>query len=149
MSTRTEISAGGVTFRAPADGFDVAVIRTHEGRWQLPKGWIEEGEPPEATAIREVREEAGLDAEVVTQLGTIEYWYRSTYDPQPVRVHKYVHVFLLRYLGGSTDDHDDEVLEARWLPIEEALRTLSHKDERDMVARAKALLEQAAERAGG
>ncbi len=144
MTTRLETSAGGVTFRASGDGFDVAIIRTHEGRWQLPKGWIEDGEPPEATAVREVREEAGIDAEVVAPLGTIEYWYRSTYDPEPVRVHKFVHCFLLRYLGGSTDDHDDEVTEARWLPIDAALRTLSHKDERDMLVRAKELLEAAA-----
>jgi 8-oxo-dGTP pyrophosphatase MutT (NUDIX family) len=145
-AARTEVSAGGVAFRANGDGFDVAIIRTHEGRWQLPKGWIEDGEPAEATAVREVREEAGIDAEVVAPLGTIEYWYRSTYEPTPVRVHKFVHVFLLRYLGGSTDDHDDEVTEARWTPIDDALRTLSHKDERDMVSKAKALLEEAGAR---
>ena len=144
MNTRTETSAGGVAFRASGDGFDVVIIRTHEGRWQLPKGWIEDGEPAEATAVREVREEAGIEAEVVSPLGVIEYWFRSTYDPEPVRVHKFVHVFLLRYLAGSTDDHDDEVTEARWLPIDDALHTLSHKDERDMVERAKELLEQAA-----
>jgi 8-oxo-dGTP pyrophosphatase MutT (NUDIX family) len=142
---RTEVSAGGVAFRAnDADGFDVVIIRTHEGRWQLPKGWIEDGEPAEATSVREVREEAGIDAEIVAPLGTIEYWFRSVYEPEPVRVHKYVHVFLLRYLGGSTDDHDDEVTEARWLSIEDALQTLSHKDERDMVAKAKEWLEAAA-----
>ena len=145
MKTRTERSAGGVTFRARGDGFDVAIIRTHEGRWQLPKGWIEDGEPPEMTAVREVREEAGVDAEVVAPLGTIEYWYRSTYDPEPARVHKFVQVFLLRYLGGSTDDHDDEVTEARWASIDDALDLLSHKDERDMVERARDLLAQAAE----
>ena len=149
MNTRTERSAGGVAFRASADGqghgFDVVIIRTHEGRWQLPKGWIEDGEPPEATARREVREEGGVEAEVVAPLGTIEYWFRSTYDPEPVRVHKFVQVFLLRYIGGSTDDHDDEVTEARWVQIDEALHLLSHRDERDMVAKAKELLETAAE----
>jgi 8-oxo-dGTP pyrophosphatase MutT (NUDIX family) len=145
MKTRTERSAGGVTFRASGDGFDIAIIRTHEGRWQLPKGWIEEGEPPEQTAVREVREEAGIDAEVIAPLGAIEYWYRSTYDPEPVRVHKFVHVFLLRYLRGSTDDHDDEVTEARWASIEDALNMLTHRDERDMVERARDLLSQASQ----
>jgi 8-oxo-dGTP pyrophosphatase MutT (NUDIX family) len=146
VKTRTERSAGGVTFRAAGDGFDVAIIRTHEGRWQLPKGWIEEGEPPEQAAVRETREEAGIEAEVVAPLGQIEYWYRSTYDPEPVRVHKFVSVFLLRYLSGSTDDHDDEVAEARWAPIDDALRMLSHTDEREMVERARDLLAEAAER---
>lgn len=143
MKTRTEVSAGGVAFRANGDAFDIALIRTHEGRWQLPKGSIEDGEPPERAAVREVREEAGVDAEIVAPLGTIEYWYRATYDPEPARVHKFVHVFLLRYLGGSTDDHDGEVTEARWAPIDEALAMLTHKDERAMVARARGLLTKA------
>lgn len=138
-----EVSAGGVAFRANGDGFDIAMIHTHENRWQLPKGWIEAGELPEHAAVREVREEAGIDAEIVAPLGTIEYWYRSTYDPEPARVHKMVHVFLLRYLGGSTDDHDGEVAEARWVTIDEALRILAHEDERDMVARARDLLGEA------
>jgi 8-oxo-dGTP pyrophosphatase MutT (NUDIX family) len=146
MKTRTERSAGGVTFRASGDEFDVAIIRTHEGRWQLPKGWIEDAEPPERAAVREVREEAGIDAEIVAPLGTIEYWYRSTYDPEPVRVHKFVHVFLLRYLAGSTDDHDDEVTEARWVSVDDSLDMLTHKDERDMVERARNLLVQAAQK---
>jgi len=144
MKSRTERSAGGVTFRVTGDDFEVALIRTHEGRWQLPKGWIEDGEPPELAAVREVREEAGVVAEVVAPLGTIEYRFRSTYDPEPVRVHKFVQVFLLRYLSGSTDDHDDEVSEARWAPIDDAIDMLAHKDERDMVTRARDLLHQAA-----
>ncbi len=145
MKSRTERSAGGVTFRANGDGFDVALIRTHEGRWQLPQGWIEDGEPPEQTAVREVREEAGVDAEVVAPLGTIEYRFKSMYDPEPMRVHKFVQVFLLRYLRGSTDDHDDEVIEARWENIDDAIDMLAHKDERDMVKRARDLLRQAAD----
>lgn len=142
-ATRTETSAGGVTFRLRDDnGFDPAVIRTQEGRWQLPKGWVEPGESREDAARREVREEAGIDAEVVGPLGTIDYWFRSTYDPQPVRVHKYVHFFLLRALGGSTDDHDDEVQEARWADIGEAQAMLAFPDERRMVAQAQDLLER-------
>ncbi len=144
MLTRTEISAGGVVFRLrDDDGFDVALIRTHERRWQLPKGWIEDGEEPERTAVREVREEAGVDAEIVGPLGTIRYVYTSTYDPEPARVRKTVHMFLLRYLGGSTDDHDDEVTEARWVEIAEAERTLAFKDERRMVALARDALARA------
>ena len=139
--TREEVSAGGVVFR-PRDGggFDIALIRTHEGRWQLPKGWIEDGEPAELTAVREVREETGVDAVIVRPLDRIEYWYTSTYDAEPARVHKFVHFFLLRYTGGSTDDHDDEVTEARWAEIAEAERMLAFKDERRIVAMARATL---------
>ncbi len=125
-------------------GVEVALILTHEHRWQLPKGWIDEGESPEQTAVREVREEAGVDAEVVAPLGDIEYSYVSKYDTEPVRVRKRVHVFLLRYAGGSTDDHDDEVIEARWVEIGEAERMLAFKDERQMLAKAREALETAA-----
>lgn len=142
MKTRTERSAGGVCYRSSGAGPEIALIKTHEGRWQLPKGWIEDGEAPEAAALREVREEAGLEAEIVAPLDTIEYWYVSRYDPEPARVHKFVQFFLARCTGGSTDDHDDEVTEARWLPIEDAARTLSHEDERRIVAAARALLRE-------
>jgi len=142
VKTRQEVSAGGVAFR-PRDsgGFEVALIRTHEGHWQLPKGWIEEGEPAERAAIREVREEAGIDAQVARTLGKIEYWYISKYDAEPARVHKFVHFFLMRFTGGSTDDHDHEVTEARWVEIGEAERMLAFKDERRMVTVAREALQ--------
>ncbi len=144
LPRRDEVSAGGVVFRLRDDGgFDVALIRTHEGRWQLPKGWIEDGEAAERTAVRETREEAGVDAEFVGPLDTIEYWYTSRYGDEPARVHKLVHFFLLRYLAGSTDDHDHEVVEARWADIDEADRMLAFKDERRIVALARDALRQA------
>ena len=115
----------------------MVIIRTHEGRWQLPKGWIEDGEAPEAAAVREVREEAGIDASVVEPLDTINYWFVSTYDPVPARIHKRVQFFLLAFTGGSTEDHDDEVEEARWVAIDDALMMLAFKDERRMVALAR------------
>ena len=118
-------------------GFDVALILTHERRWQLPKGWIDEGESPEETAVREVREEAGLEAEVVGALDVITYQYVSTYEEEPARVRKRVHMFLLRYAGGSTEDHDDEVIEARWGEIGEAERMLAFKDEQRVGAKAR------------
>ena len=149
MKSRTEVSAGGVVFRGRESVFEVALIRTHEGRWQLPKGWVEDGEEHAAAAIRESREEAGVDAELVGPLDTIEYWYNSTYDPEPVRVHKYVHFFLLRYRSGSTDDHDDEVTEARFVEIAEADGMLAFKEERRMVAMAGDLLRRLALNLGG
>lgn len=144
MRSRSEISAGGVVFRLREGRFEVALIRTHEGRWQLPKGWIEDRETPEEAAVREVREEAGVEAEAVGPLGVIEYSYRSTYDPEPALVRKKVHFYLLRYRSGSTDDHDHEVAEARWAAIGEAERMLAFKDERRMMALAREALERVA-----
>jgi 8-oxo-dGTP diphosphatase len=143
--TRTEVSAGGVVFRERADGgFEVVLILTHEGRWQLPKGWIEDGESREDAAAREAREEGGVDVEVVGPIDTIEYWFRPTYERESVRVHKYVHMFLLRYAAGSTDDHDDEVQDARWVEIAEAQALLTFKDERRIMAMAEEALRRVA-----
>lgn len=140
MDTRNETSAGGVVVLPNGGSFDVVIIKTHEGRWQLPKGWIEEGESPEQAALREAREEAGIVAELVAPLDTIKYQFISKYDAEPARVFKRVHFFLLRYLSGTTDDHDDEVLEARWVAIDEALHLLTFKDERRMIEIARAKL---------
>jgi len=149
MRTRVEISAGGVVYRERAGGgFEVALIRTHEQRWQLPKGWIEDGEPAERAAVREVREEAGVDAEIVAPLGDVAYTYVSRYEAEPARVRKTVHMYLLRYLGGSTADHDHEVVEARWHEIGDAERALAFKDERRMMALARDALERVAAEGG-
>ena len=130
MKTRVEVSAGGVIFR-DADPPEVCLIATHEGRtWQLPKGLIEEGESREDAARREVSEETGLLGELVQPLDKIKYWYVWDYGEGRERVRKQVHFFLLRYTGGSTDDHDHEVDDARWFTLAEALERISFKDER-------------------
>lgn len=98
----------------------------------LPKGHPDGAESAADAALREVREETGVQAEVVDQLGEVKYWYQR--DGQ--RVAKIVAFFLLRYVSGSLDDHDHEVEEARWMPLEQAARELSYAGERDMAARA-------------
>jgi 8-oxo-dGTP pyrophosphatase MutT (NUDIX family) len=146
METREETSAGGVIFRLnERERFEVAIIKTHEGRWQLPKGWVEDGEARDATARREVLEETGLEGEVVGPLDSIEYWFVSHYDPVPARIHKRVHFYLLRHTGGSTSDHDDEVQEARWVALGEALRLLSFDGERRVMAKAQEALDRVAQ----
>ena len=146
MKTRTEISAGAVVYRTASAGqSEVVLILTHEGRWQLPKGWVEDQEDHATTALREVQEETGLEATVIGMLDTIEYWYRSTYDPEPARVHKFVHFFLARYEAGTTDDHDDEVQEVRWFGIKEAMDALAFDSERTVMAKARETLTRAQE----
>ena len=140
--TITQTSAGGVAYRQRGAEIDVALISVGpKERWQLPKGLVDAGESPELTAVREVREEAGIDVQLVAPLDTIEYWYVGTErDGERVRYHKRVHFYLMEYVGGDVADHDMEVNEARWIELDEAMRQLSFKNERDVLAHAATLL---------
>jgi 8-oxo-dGTP pyrophosphatase MutT (NUDIX family) len=124
-----ETSYGGVALR----GQDVLVITPAGKRvTALPKGGANDGETGEQTAAREVREETGVTVSVREPLGDVQYWYRR----QGRRVFKTVHFYLCDYLSGSTDDHDHEVDEARWIPLEEARTALSYPAERELIERA-------------
>lgn len=143
IPTRTQISAGGVGFRKTESGVEVALIAVDSARglrWQLPKGIVEKGESPESTAVREVREEAGIVTQPVQPIERIEYWYYATEAGERVRYHKFVHFFLLRYLSGDVADHDREVAEARWVALAEARPMLAFASERRIVERAETML---------
>jgi 8-oxo-dGTP pyrophosphatase MutT (NUDIX family) len=130
MSTEREASYGGVVVR----GAEVLVI-TPAGRSRvrtLPKGGAQTDESEEETALREVREETGVEARVVERLGDVEYWYRRG----GLRVFKTVGFFLCEYVSGDTADHDHEVDDARWMPLERARTELSYPGERRMIERA-------------
>ena len=139
--TKTQVSAGGVVFRRRGGSVEVALISVGErGRWQLPKGLVGRGETPEETALREVREETGLSAELIAPLEKIEYWYFSNERGARVRYHKFVHFYLMRYTSGSTDDHDSEVNEARWFDLRDAQTALAFKGERQVLERAEEVI---------
>jgi 8-oxo-dGTP diphosphatase len=141
VPVREQISAGGVVFRGDAGSVEVVIVSVGGmNRWQLPKGLVDKGEYPEVTAVREAREEAGVSSEVVQPIETIEYWYAGLENGIRVRFHKRVHFFLLRYLSGDTKDHDWEVNEARWVPIEDAASQLAFDNERRVMERARELL---------
>jgi 8-oxo-dGTP pyrophosphatase MutT (NUDIX family) len=129
-----EFSAGGVVVRGDETIVIVPVRRAADGRSvvALPKGHVDPGETPIEAAAREVREEAGVDAEPVEKLGDVRYWYQR--DGQ--RIAKQVAFFLCEYRSGDPADHDTEVEVARWMPLAQAARELSYKGEREMVERA-------------
>ena len=141
MKTREWISAGGVAFRDVEGRKDIAVIRSaRESRWQLPKGIIDPGETEEQAALREVREEAGINCELIRKIDAIDYWYVDRWSSEPVRVHKYVHFFLMRYASGEISDHDHEVDEVRWAPLAEAVELLAFPAEQKIVEKAKVMI---------
>ncbi len=142
VTTLDQISAGGVAFRWNDSEPEIAVICVKpKQRWQLPKGIVDSGESPEVTALREVKEEAGVETDRLALIETIEYWYRSVNNGKPVRYHKFVHFYLLQYRGGDVSKHDHEVEEARWVSFGQALEMLEFKSERDVVEKAREMIQ--------
>ena len=142
LPVREQVSAGGVVFRRDDERIDVVIVAVGgNNRWQLPKGLVEKDEKPEIAAVREAREEGGTDSEVVEHIETVEYWYAGLDGGERVRFHKRVHFYLLRYLSGDTSNHDWEVNEARWVPIDDAASQLAFDNERRVVEQAKQLIE--------
>jgi 8-oxo-dGTP pyrophosphatase MutT (NUDIX family) len=152
-----EISAGGVVIRRREDAWWMAAIepagdsfrdaadlsgpakRKKKPVLALPKGLVDPGEKPLETAIREVQEETGVTADLVTKLGDIKYVYSRTWgDGQ--RVFKIVSFYLLRYRSGRIGQIDPamriEVARARWVPLDDAPRLLAYSGEKQMAQRA-------------
>jgi 8-oxo-dGTP pyrophosphatase MutT (NUDIX family) len=140
IPTTREVSAGGVVYRRGDDGIEVVLAsrRTRRGQlaWGLAKGGIERGETKEVAAIREVREETGMTAEIEADLGDTKYMY--VWDD--IRIRKTVHFFLMRHTGGNVEDRDDEMEEIRWFPLERAIKRAAYRGERDMLVKASELL---------
>jgi 8-oxo-dGTP pyrophosphatase MutT (NUDIX family) len=133
-----EFSAGGVVVR-DRDVIVIVPVRRDAGGNRvlaLPKGHADGDETPAQAAAREVREETGVSAELVDKLGDTEY----SYERRGRRIAKRVSFFLFEYRSGGLEDHDHEIEEALWMPLEEAARALSFEGERQMVSRAMSRL---------
>lgn len=137
--TRNEHSSGGAVLTVRNGIPHVALIATRgRTRWGLPKGAVGEGETSEQAAVREVREETGLDAEIVKLLDTIEYFFRAG----DTLIHKRVDFYLMRYVAGELTPQLSEVDDVEWVELSEAISRASFESE-------KKLLESARKDVGG
>lgn len=152
MRTVDETSAGGLVvdgLDGPPDRRCAALIGRTDRRgrllWSLPKGHLEQGETAEQAAVREVAEETGIDGAILAPLGSIDYWFVT----EGRRVHKTVHHFLLRFLGGELSDLDPEVTEVAWVPLSEMGTRLAYADERRLVHAADDVITELGRSTGG
>ncbi len=142
MKTERRISAGGVVFRRTDDRTEVVLIAVKDGMvWCLPKGLVEKGENIARTAHREVREETGLDGNIIKLIGNIHYFYISREYGEAGRIFKIVYFFLMEYTGGDVSNHDNEVYDCRWFPVDEAIECAAYKDEKTILIKARDLID--------
>jgi len=137
-----EVSAGGLVINRTGDlglligRFDHKDPTGTRLLWSLPKGHIEEGETPEVAAIREVAEETGITSEITQSLGVIDFWFMAGGK----RIHKTVHHFLFREVGGTLQAQVSEVDEVAWFPLAEIVEKLAYPDEKKLIARSGELI---------
>jgi 8-oxo-dGTP pyrophosphatase MutT (NUDIX family) len=131
-----EISAGGVVYRTLRGRRMIALCRRWRTVWCLPKGKIERGETVREAALRETREETGLEAEILRSLGAIRYRYRRGERD----IAKRVTFYLMRRVSGNIRDHDDEVEEVRWFGVKDVLKRAEFPSERSILKKAIRLI---------
>ena len=153
LPVRREVSAGGLVYRRRhVGGLEFVLIRPKGAdTWALPKGHIEKGESAEDAAVREVREETGLEVGHIEPLGDVSYVFSWRDQPEAslVRIFKRVRFFTMEFVGGDSNAHDGEIEEVAWYSAEEACRRASYKDERSLIGKAILLLSGRGTRGAG
>ena len=132
-----EVSAGGLVINVTGEfglligRIDIKDSSRERLLWSLPKGHIEEGETPEQAALREVAEETGIESEIARELGVIDFWFMASGK----RIHKTVHHYLFREVGGKLAPQITEVDEVKWFPLTEIVERLAYPDEKKLIAK--------------
>jgi len=133
MNTDEHFSAGGIVCRIVDGRVEVVLCgREQPLVWTLPKGTPDGGESTEETALREVREETGLEVCLGKDAGEIEYWFTK---PE-TRVHKRVKFFFMSTKGGRVEDHDPEFDRVAWFFFKDALRVMTYPTEVKLLEKA-------------
>jgi 8-oxo-dGTP diphosphatase len=136
---KEEFSAGGVVYKQ--NGNMLILLGQHSGHhgWVFPKGIIgdhKENETKEETAVREVQEETGILATIQKPLTPVTYWYQ--FENQKIK--KTVYYFIMEYASGDTNNHDWEMENVEWLPIENVEERLTYESDKKVWQEAKQLV---------
>ncbi len=132
MEVKWEFSAGGVVFKKEDEKVYILLIRVKK-RWSFPKGNIERNEKKEEAALREVKEETGIEAEVIDYLGDIEYWYYL----EGFKIHKFVYYYLMEYKSGKITPQKEEIDEAKFVELEKCYEILSYDKDKNILKKAE------------
>lgn len=127
---KREFSAGGIVFNKKSQVLLTKHSQNHH--WSFPKGLIDPGQTSQQAAVREVREEGGVEAEILGKVGYSKYVYTLNGE----KIFKVVTYFLMKYVSGDPKDHDWEVEEAGWFSPDEALKQLTFSQDRELLKKA-------------
>lgn len=140
-----QFSAGGIVYKKEGEETFWLIIRPNiEGkeRWQLPKGWINDGEKTEEAAVREAREEGGVEVRPIAKVDSFKVIFSNTFEGKPEeKILKTITFYLMEYQGDLPQGHDEEVAETVWLPLKEAQEKLTFKNEKAILLKAKEILD--------
>lgn len=139
-----EFSAGGIVFKQDENN-DVKILLIKNAAlrdpnkvfWGFPKGHLEEGETDEQAALREVKEETGIEADIIEQLDTIQYYFTH---PQKGTILKKVTIFLMKFKSGDPKAQEKEILDLGWFSIEETQAKLSFKEDKELMTKALTII---------
>jgi 8-oxo-dGTP pyrophosphatase MutT (NUDIX family) len=137
-----QFSSGGVVFKGKKDSILWLVTRSAASDlypkqvWRLPKGWIDEGETMEDAALREIKEEGGVEAKIIKKIETVKYFFTT---PDKSKILKFVTLYLTEWVRDLPEGFDEETSEIAWLSYEEAHKKLSFSGERQVLKKAKEL----------
>lgn len=128
---KREFSAGGIVFN---DKGQVLVTQHSQNKhWSFPKGLLDHPEQTtEQSALREVKEEGGIEAQILGKVGHSKYIYTLNGE----KIFKIVTYFLMKYLSGDPKDHDWEVEQADWYKPEDALKQLTFSQDKTLLKKA-------------
>ncbi len=125
-------SAGGVVYKREGKDLKILLISIKQGKvWALPKGLVEKNETPQQAALREIREETGIDGKIIDELGEVSYWFYLEGE----KYFKTVKYYLVEYINGQITPQW-EIDNAEWFKADEALNKLTYESDKKILEKA-------------